>query len=66
MKNFPGQRKVKECRFQSGVFRKNDKSLGKVWEFQNFPKKLIAIRLLKSIISIICKQCMVTFLIFIV
>ena len=39
MKNFPGQGKVKELHFQSGKFKKNEKSHGKVREFQNFPKK---------------------------
>ena len=48
MKNFPGQGKVRELHFQSGKFKKNEKSHGKVREFQNFPKKIL--------VSIICKQ----------
>ena len=34
MKNFPGQGKVRELHFQSGKFKKNEKSHGKVREFQ--------------------------------
>ena len=41
MKNFPGQGKVRELHFQSGKFKKNEKSHGKVREFQNFPKKML-------------------------
>ena len=56
MKNFPGQGKVRELHFQSGKFEKNDKSHGKVREFQNFPKKMLVNRLLEILVSIICKQ----------
>ena len=38
MKNVPGQGKVREFHFQSGKFRKNEKSHGKVREFQKFQK----------------------------
>ena len=40
MKKFPGQGKVREFLFQSGKCRKNEKSQGKIREFQNFPKKV--------------------------
>ena len=56
MKNFPGQGKVRELHFQSGKFKKNEKSHGKVREFQNFPKKMRVNRLLEILVSIICKQ----------
>ena len=56
MKKFPGQGKVRELHFQSGKFKKNDKSHGKVREFQNFPKKMLVNRLLEILVSIICKQ----------
>ena len=56
MKNFPGQGKVRELHFQSGKFEKNEKSHGKVREFQNFPKKMLLNRLLEILVSIICKQ----------
>ena len=56
MKNFPGQGKVRELHFQSGKFKKNEKSHGKVREFQNFPKKMQVNRLLEILVSIICKQ----------
>ena len=56
MKNFPGQGKVRELHFQSGKFKKNKKSQGKVREFQNFPKKMLVNRLLEILVSIICKQ----------
>ena len=56
MKNFPGQGKVRELHFLSGKFKKNEKSLGKVREFQNFPKKMLVNRLLEILVSIICKQ----------
>ena len=38
-KKFPGQGKVRELHFQSGIIEINEKSHGKVREFQNFPKK---------------------------
>ena len=60
---------AREFQFQSGKFRKNEKSQGNVRELQNFPKKFIVYRLLKSIISINCKRFMVrniTFIIFMV
>ena len=56
MKNFPGQGKVRELYFQSGKFKKNEKSHGKVREFQNFPKKMLVNRFLEILVSIICKQ----------
>ena len=56
MKNFPDQGKVRELHFQSGKFKKNEKSHGKVREFQNFPKKMLVNRLLEILVSIICKQ----------
>ena len=56
MKNFPGQGKVRELHFQSGKFKKNEKSHGKVREFQNFLKKMLVNRLLEILVSIICKQ----------
>ena len=56
MKNFPGKGKVREKHFQSGKFKKNEKSHGKVREFQNFPKKMLVNRLLEISVSIICKQ----------
>ena len=39
MKNVPGQGKVREFHIQSGKFRKNEKSHGKVREFQKLKKK---------------------------
>ena len=56
MKKFPGQGKVRELHFQSGKFKKNEISMGKVREFQNFPKKMLVNRLLEILVSIICKQ----------
>ena len=56
MKKIPGQGKVRELHFQSGKFKKNEKSHGKVREFQNFPKKMLVNRLLEILVSIICKQ----------
>ena len=47
---------VRELQFQSGKFKKNEKSHGKVREFQNFPKKMLVNRLLEILVSIICKQ----------
>ena len=38
MKNVPGQGKVREFHFQSGKFRKNEKSHGKSGNFKNFKK----------------------------
>ena len=54
MKKFPGQGKVRELHFQSGNFKKNEKSHGKVREFKNFPKKMLVNRLLEVLVSIIC------------
>ena len=48
----PGQGKVREFHFQSGKFRKNEKSQGVL----NFSKKLIVNTFLKIIFSINCKQ----------
>ena len=56
MKKIPGQGKVREYHFQSGNFRKNEKSHGKVREFQNVPKKVLVNRLLEILFSINCKQ----------
>ena len=57
MKKFPGQGKVREIHFQSGKFKKkNEKSHGKVREFQNFPKRMLVNRLLEILDSIIYKQ----------
>ena len=57
MKKIPGQGKVRELHFQSGKFKKkNEKSHGKVREFQKFPKKMLVNRLLEILVSIICKQ----------
>ena len=39
MNFFPGQGKVRDFQFQSGKFRKKDKSQGKVRKFEKFPKK---------------------------
>ena len=55
MKKIPGQGKVRELHFQSGKFKKNEKSHGKVMEFQNFPKKMLVNRLLEFLVSIIFK-----------
>ena len=41
-KKFLGQEKVRELHFQSGEIIKNEKSPGKVREFQNFPKKMLS------------------------
>ena len=56
MKNFTGRGKVRELHFQSGKFKKNEKSPGKVREFQNCPKMMLVNRLLEILVSIICKQ----------
>ena len=56
MKKNPGQGKVREFHFQSGKFRKIEKSQGKVREIQNFPKKLLVNRLLEILFSINCKR----------
>ena len=42
--------------FSQGNLKKNEKSHGKVREFQNFPKKMLINRLLEILVSIICKQ----------
>ena len=46
----------RELHFQSGKFKKNEKSHEKVREFQNFSKKMLVNRLLEILVSIICKQ----------
>ena len=38
------------------IFKKNEKSHGKVREFLNFPKEMLVNRLLEILVSIICKQ----------
>ena len=38
------------------IKKKNEKSQGKVREFQNFPKKMLVNRLLEILFSITCKQ----------
>ena len=53
MKKFPGQGKVRELHFQSGKFKKDEKSHGKVREFQKFSKKMRVNRLLEILVSII-------------
>ena len=40
--------------FSAGRFKKNEKSQGKVREFQNFPKKMLVNRLLEILVSTIC------------
>ena len=62
MKNVPGQGEVREFHFQSGKFRKNEKSHGKVREFQKFLKKLLVNRLLvfHKLQAILEKQCFLT------
>ena len=55
--------------FRSGKFnfsQGNLEKMRKVREFQNFPKRFIVYRLLKSMISINCKQFMVRNIIFII
>ena len=42
--------------FSRGNLKRNEKSHGKVREFQNFPKKMLVNRLLEILVSIICKQ----------
>ena len=42
--------------FSQGNLKKNEKSHGKVREFQNFPKKMLVNRLLEILASIIYKQ----------
>ena len=55
------QGKVMEFHFQSEKFRKNDKSHGKVREFQNFSKKMLVNRLMGKKIhklqAILEKEC---------
>ena len=43
MKKISGQGKVRELHFQSGKFKKYEKSHGKVREFQNFPNKMLPV-----------------------
>ena len=38
------------------ILKKNEKSQGKVREFQNFPKKMLVNRFLEILVSIIYKQ----------
>ena len=56
MKKISRSGKVRELHFQSGKFKKNEKSHGKVRDFQNFPKKMLVNRLLEILFSILCKQ----------
>ena len=42
--------------FSQGNLKKNEKSHGKVREFQNFPKKIEVNKLLEILVSTICKQ----------
>ena len=56
MKIFQVREKSGNYIFSQGNFKKNDKSHGKVREFQNFPKKMLVNRLLEILVSIICKQ----------
>ena len=63
MKNVPGQGKVREFHFQSGKFRKNEKSHGKVKEFQKFPKKKLQVNWLlvfHKLQAILEKECFLT------
>ena len=55
MNFFPGQGKGRDFQLKSGKFRKNDKSQGKVREFEKFPKKSIGEKVLKIIIYFNCK-----------
>ena len=58
MKNFPGQGKVRELHFQSGKFKKrNEKSHGKVREFQNFPKQASGNFSFHNLQAILEKEC---------
>ena len=57
MKLFQGLGKVREFHFQSGKFRKNEKSQGKVRELQKFSKKVAIVNMLLEILfSINCKH----------
>ena len=62
MKNVPGQGKVRDFHFQSGKFRINEKSQGKVREFQKFQKKLLVSWLLvfHKLQAILDKECFLT------
>ena len=56
MKIFQVREKSGSYIFSQGNLKKNEKSHGKVREFQNFPKKTLVDRLLEILVSIICKQ----------
>ena len=53
---------VREFHFQSGKFRRNEKSQGKVREFQNFQKKMLVNWLLifHKLQAILEKECFLT------
>ena len=54
--NFSRSGKSQGITFSVWEILKNEKSHGKVREFQNFPKKMLVNRLLEILVSIICKQ----------
>ena len=56
MKIFQVREKSGNYIFSQGNLKKNEKSHGKVREFQNFPKKMLVNRLLEILVSIICNQ----------
>ena len=56
MKNFQVREKSGNYIFSQGNLKKNEKSHGKVREFQNFPQKMLVNRLLEILVTIICKQ----------
>ena len=62
IKNVPGQGKVREFHFQSGKFRKNEKSHRKVREFKKFQKKMLVNWLLvfHKLQAILEKECFLT------
>ena len=56
MKIFPGQGKVRELHFQSGIFKKKMKKSWKSQGISKFSKKMLVNRLLEILVYIICKQ----------
>ena len=61
MKNVPGQGKVREFHFQSGKFRKNEKSHRSVREFQKFQKMLVNwLLVFHKLQAILEKECFLT------
>ena len=55
-KKFQVREKSGNYIFSQGNLKKNEKSHGKVREFQNFPKKMLVNKLLEFLVSIICNQ----------